>query len=62
MNERVIFLKENVRFPKEKACFVVIEMINIFMITIFISHVLKKVTYYSDVATGPLQGLLGCEK
>ena len=28
---------------------------------IFISHVLKKVTYYSDVATGPLQGLLGCE-
>ena len=28
---------------------------------ILISHVLKKVTYCSDVATGPLQGLLGCE-
>ena len=28
---------------------------------ISISHVLKKVTYCSDVATGPLQGLLGGE-
>ena len=52
MNGGVIFLKENVIFPKEKACFLVIEMIIIFMLFIFISHVLKKVTYYSDLATG----------
>ena len=31
------------------------------MKNIVISHVWKKVTYCSDVATGPLQGLLGCE-
>ena len=46
---------------KGKACFLVIEIIKIFMTNICISHVLKKVTYCSDVATGPLQGLLGCE-
>ena len=46
---------------KGKACFLVIEINNIFINIIFISHVLKKVTYYSDVATGPLQGLLGGE-
>ena len=38
-----------------------IDNINIFMEIIFNSYILKKVTYYSDVATGPLQGLLGCE-
>ena len=60
MNERVIFLKEMSYFQRKNHVFTYINHHH-FHENILISHVLKKVTYCSDVATGPLQGLLGCE-
>ena len=46
-------------FPEGKACFLAIDMIFILMNFILMSHVLKKVTYCPDLATGSVARSFG---